>query len=90
MFSYLLKQGLTAVNGYTAAPASPSIDPSWTINELLRREPLSAPVLNAFGIDTCCGGGDRITDAAMSAGLDAAELIGALADALAHRAGAKS
>ena len=76
------------MNAYAAAPASPSIQPSWTINELLRREPRSAPVLNAFGIDTCCGGGDTITAAAASAGLDAAELIGALTDALAHRGAA--
>lgn len=89
MFSSLLEQGLTAVNGYTAAPASSPIDPSWTINELLRREPSSAPVLNAFGVDTCCGGGETITEAAVNAGLDAAELIGALSDALAHRAETK-
>jgi regulator of cell morphogenesis and NO signaling len=79
---------MTAVNGYTAAPAPSAIDPSWTINELLRREPSSAPVLNAFGVDTCCGGGDTITEAAANAGLDAAELIGALSDALTHRIGA--
>ena len=89
MFSYLLEPGMTAVNGYTAAPAASSIDPSWTINELLRREPSSGPVLNAFGVDTYCGGGDTITAAALNAGLDAAELVGALSDALAHRAEAK-
>lgn len=77
------------MNGCTGAPAPSSIDPSWTINELLRREPSSAPVLNAFGVDTCCGGGDTITTAAMNAGLDAAEIISALGDALARRAEAK-
>jgi len=81
------------VNGYCECTASQlarrPIDPAWTINELLRGEPASAPVLNAFGVDTCCGGGDTIAEAAAGAGLDAAELIAALTDALAHRGGAR-
>jgi len=51
------------------------IESSWTINELLRREPLSAAALNAFGVDTCCGGGDTIDVAAAAAGISGAALI---------------
>ena len=80
---------MTAVNEYTAACTTSSIDPEWTINDLLQRAPASATVLNAFGVDTCCGGGNTIDEAAGEAGLDAAELIAALNDALAHRAGCR-
>ena len=54
------------------------IDPRWTVNELLRREPSSAPVLNAFGVDTCCGGGDTIDVAAAAAGTTGTALIAAI------------
>jgi iron-sulfur cluster repair protein YtfE (RIC family) len=58
------------------------IQPSWTINELLRREPSSARVLNAFGVDTCCGGGDTIEAAAADAGMSGNDLIEAVVAAL--------
>jgi iron-sulfur cluster repair protein YtfE (RIC family) len=77
------------VNESIAVPTPSSINPSWTINELLRREPASAPVLDAFGVDSCCGGGNTIDAAAAGAGLDPAELIAALSAALAHRAGVR-
>ena len=64
-----------------------SIDPAWTVNELLRREPSSARLLNAFGVDTCCGGGDTLADAAAEAGIGCEELINALTDALVHAEG---
>lgn len=80
---------MTAVNETTAACITSSVDPEWTINDLLQRAPGSAPVLNAFGVDTCCGGGNTIDEAAAEAGLDAAELIAALNDALAHRTGCR-
>ena len=58
------------------------IESKWTINELLRREPLSAAVLNAFGVDTCCGGGDTIDVAAASVGISATALIDAVVAAV--------
>jgi regulator of cell morphogenesis and NO signaling len=57
------------------------IDPAWSVNELLSRTPAAARVLNAFGIDTCCGGGDSLADAAREARLDLDVLLAALADA---------
>ena len=58
------------------------IESHWTVNELLRREPLSAAVLNSLGVDTCCGGGDTLEAAAAAAGISAKELIDAIVAAL--------
>ena len=58
------------------------IEPQWTVNELLRREPLSATVLNSFGVDTCCGGGDTLEEAAAAAGINGRQLIDAITAAL--------
>ena len=35
----------------------PRIDPSLTVNEILLRYPAAVTVINAYGIDSCCGGG---------------------------------
>ena len=61
------------------APEAVAIDSGWTINELLRRLPPSGGVLNAFGIDTCCGGGDTITAAARNAGVGENDLLAGIA-----------
>ncbi len=66
-----------------------AIDPKWTINDLLACAPASAPVLNAFGIDTCCGGGAPIATAAAEAGITVEELTGAIADAISYRANSR-
>jgi iron-sulfur cluster repair protein YtfE (RIC family) len=58
------------------------IDPEWTVNETLRSYPGAAAVLNAFGIDACCGGAASLGAAA----LDAQVEWEALADALAWAA----
>ncbi|MGE5926529.1 MAG: DUF542 domain-containing protein [Gemmatimonadota bacterium] len=44
------------------------INPSWTINDLLRLIPESAATLNRMGIDTCCGGSLLVAEAAAAAG----------------------
>lgn len=44
------------------------IDPAWSVHELLRLIPESAPSLHRMGIDTCCGGSLTIAEAAASAG----------------------
>lgn len=46
---------------------NPPLDPSISVNELLRRHPVVLPVLNAFGVDSCCGGAESLADAAHSA-----------------------
>ena len=54
------------------------ITADWTVNDVLRRFPEAAPVLNRFGIDTCCGGSMPVRDAARAADVDVCELVAAL------------
>jgi regulator of cell morphogenesis and NO signaling len=54
----------------------------WTVDELLRAAPSSAPVLNRNGIDTCCGGSLTLEAAARSAGITLDELQRQLRSAL--------
>jgi iron-sulfur cluster repair protein YtfE (RIC family) len=44
------------------------------VNEVLRRWPAALGPLNAFGIDTCCGGSDRLADAAHEGGVAMSDL----------------
>jgi len=63
--------------------AGNSIDTSVAVNEMVARHPETMPVFNRFGLDTCCGGGAPIADAARRDGADLDELMQALRDALA-------
>ena len=58
------------------------IDPSWSLNEVLRRQPNTAVVLNAFGLDACCGGARSLADAAAEDGVDLDALLAALESSL--------
>lgn len=60
-----------------------SLDCSLSVNVILARYPSTLPVFNRFGLDTCCGGGLSVADAARAADVDAAALCSALADAIA-------
>jgi hypothetical protein len=40
------------------------VDPAWTVNETMARYPVTMAVFNRFGIDTCCGSGSLIREAA--------------------------
>ena len=64
---------------HSSCSVSTRIDPGWTVDVLIARSPSSIFVLNAFGIDTCCGGSDTIAQAATYARVDPALLLGALA-----------
>jgi regulator of cell morphogenesis and NO signaling len=55
-----------------------AIDPALSVNEVLRRWPAAVAALNAFGVDTCCGGALSLSAAAEEAGVSAAELIAAI------------
>ena len=48
----------------------PRIDPSLTVNEILQRHPAAVTVINAYGIDSCCGGGIPLEAAAREQQLD--------------------
>jgi iron-sulfur cluster repair protein YtfE (RIC family) len=40
------------------------IDPEATLNQLVEAEPKVLPVLHRYGLDTCCGGGLPLREAA--------------------------
>jgi regulator of cell morphogenesis and NO signaling len=46
------------------------IDAAWTVNEILHRHPNAVSVLGSFGIDSCCGGGLSLEEAARRHGAD--------------------
>lgn len=61
------------------------IDIVSTVNELVARYPATIAVFNRFGIDSCCGGGAPIADAARRDGADFDALLAALREAVEHR-----
>lgn len=61
------------------------LDPALTINEIVARHPETIPVFNRFGLDTCCGGGVCVNDAARRDGIEPDAVITALNDAIAAR-----
>jgi len=62
-----------------------TLDPTLTIKEIVARFPETIPVFRRFGLDTCCGGGVRIEEAAQRDGLDAADVLSAVRQALEGR-----
>ena len=50
-----------------------------TINDLLLRYPSVVPVLNGFGIDSCCGGAKPLGEVIEGHRLDADLLLGEIA-----------
>ncbi len=57
------------------------------IMELTAEHPELLPILDRFGLDTCCGGHLTVTEACGEHGLDAAVVANALLEVLAaHRA----
>ncbi|HEX8944620.1 MAG TPA: DUF542 domain-containing protein [Gemmatimonadaceae bacterium] len=63
-------------------PNSLLLDPTMTINEIVVLYPQTIPVFNRLGMDTCCGGGVALNEAARRDGLDLDALLGALRDAV--------
>ena len=59
------------------------IDPSVTVRETMARHPELKAVFARFGVDTCCGSGVPIIDAAHRDGADLDELLRTLRDTLA-------
>jgi iron-sulfur cluster repair protein YtfE (RIC family) len=54
------------------------IDAADPLNAIVARYPQTLPVLQRFGLDTCCGGALPLRTAAEHHNLDLAELIAAL------------
>jgi regulator of cell morphogenesis and NO signaling len=59
------------------------IDAGIIVNEMLRLYPATVSVLNAFGIDACCGGAASLAEAARRDGVDLNALLSALVAAAA-------
>ncbi len=57
---------------------APFIAVTSTVNELLAQYPSTAAILNAYGVDTCCGGTLSLRDAASDAGADLTTLLAML------------
>ena len=60
-------------------------DPELTINEIVAAYPETISVFNRFGLDTCCGGGVCVDEAARRDGIDARPIVAALNDVLSKR-----
>jgi regulator of cell morphogenesis and NO signaling len=67
-------------NTETSNTTAPAIDPTWSVNEILRRYPAAVTVLNAYGIDSCCGGPRAIADVARAHRLDLPALLAELTE----------
>ena len=52
-----------------------------TVDEAQRRFPGATALLNGLGIDTCCGGGEGLAEAARRVGRNPADVLAALAAA---------
>ena len=63
------------VDPHTLVTATP-------IMELTAKHPELQPILDRFGLDTCCGGHLTVTEACVEQGLDAATVATALLDVL--------
>lgn len=63
-------------------PNSVLLDPMMTINEIVVLYPQTIPIFNRLGMDTCCGGGVALNEAARRDGLDLDALLGALREAV--------
>ena len=63
-------------------PQTIQLDRSMTINEIIARYPQTMLVFNELGMDTCCGGGASVEEAATRDGLDADSVITALNNAI--------
>lgn len=59
----------------------PLVPDTLTVNEAVRLFPATLPVFRQAGIETCCGGGIAIAEAAARHGADRDALLAALEEA---------
>lgn len=55
-----------------------TIDPTWTVNKVVALYPATVAVFNRFGVDSCCGGGLELGEAAQRDGISLDALLQAL------------
>jgi iron-sulfur cluster repair protein YtfE (RIC family) len=58
------------------------LDTTMTINEIVARFAETMPVFNRFGLDTCCGGGVTVEEAARRDDIDVDVVLAALHEAI--------
>ena len=58
--------------------SSSSLSASCTVDAVLARYPSSVHVLNAYGVDTCCGGAATIAEAATHIRVEPSELLASI------------
>ena len=63
-------------------PRTAELNSAMTINEIIARYPQTMSVFNDFGMDTCCGAGASVQDAASRDGLDVDTVMAALSNAI--------
>ena len=63
--------------------ANDVIDASITVDQMVARYPETMRVFNRYGLDTCCGGGAPVAEAARRDGADLEELMQALRETVA-------
>jgi iron-sulfur cluster repair protein YtfE (RIC family) len=68
------------IEGDESSPIA--VDPALSINEILRLHPVATQVLNAFGVDTCCGGAMSLADAAAEAQVSCDDVSFAIGQAI--------
>ncbi|HEX9371260.1 MAG TPA: DUF542 domain-containing protein [Roseiflexaceae bacterium] len=62
----------------TMDPTASTIAAAETLNAIVARYPRTLPVLQRFGLDTCCGGSLPLATAAAYHGLDLEQVVAAL------------
>lgn len=58
------------------------IDGNMMINDVIKAYPVTLPVFNQFGIDSCCGGARTLAQAAQEGGIDLVSFLKALNEAV--------
>jgi iron-sulfur cluster repair protein YtfE (RIC family) len=56
----------------------PALDCTATVHDLIQRHPITRAVFQRYGVDTCCGSGVSVEEAARRDGLDATLLCAEL------------
>jgi regulator of cell morphogenesis and NO signaling len=64
-------------------PTTISITPTQTLNQIVALAPQTLPILQRFGLDTCCGGGLPLQTAVAHHQLKLEEVLAALRESIA-------
>jgi len=71
----------------TTANTTIQLDCALSVNDTVERYPATSAIFDAYGIDTCCGGGISVEEAAKGASVDPRQLCAELEEAVRIAAG---